>query len=64
VLWTGKVLPRYSDSYTFFAISDDGVRLWVNSQLVISNWTDHAAVTNSGTIALTAGQSYDIKMEY
>lgn len=62
--WTGKVQPRYSQTYTFYTVSDDGVRLWVNNQLIINNWTDHAPTENSGTITLTAGQKYDIRMEY
>ena len=36
----------------------------MNGQLVINNWTDHATTENSGTISLTAGQLYAIKMEY
>ena len=62
--WTGQVEPQFTGSYTFYTQSDDGVRLWVNGQQVINNWTDHATVENSGTIALTAGQRYDIRMEY
>lgn len=64
VRWTGKVQAKYSQTYTFSTTADDGVRLWVNGQLLINNWTDHAATTNSGTITLQAGQKYDIKMEY
>ncbi len=64
VRWTGQVQPRYSESYTFYTVSDDGVRLWVNGQLVINNWTDHAPVENAGTITLVAGQRYDIRLEY
>src|SRR5262245_7606893 len=33
VRWTGQVIPRYSETYTFYTRSDDGVRLWVNGQL-------------------------------
>jgi hypothetical protein len=62
--WTGQVKPGYSETYTFYTTSDDGIRLWVNGQLVINNWTDHPPTENSGQIALTAGQKYDIKMEY
>ncbi len=64
VRWTGQVVPLYSETYTFYTTSDDGVRLWVNGQQIINNWTDHAAIENSGTIALTAGVKYDVKMEY
>ena len=63
VRWTGQVRAKVTGTHTFFTLSDDGVRLWVNGVLVIDNWTDHAPTENSGTIALTAGQRYDIRME-
>jgi hypothetical protein len=62
--WNGQVSPRYTETYTFYTTSDDGVRLWVNGQLIINNWTIHSPTENSGRIALTAGQKYDIRMEY
>lgn len=62
--WTGQVKPGRSEVYTFHTTSDDGVRLWMDGQLIINNWTDHPPTDNSGQIALTAGQKYDIKMEY
>jgi LmbE family N-acetylglucosaminyl deacetylase len=62
--WNGRVEPRFSETYTFYTVSDDGVRLWVDGRLVIDNWTFHAPTENSGTIALVAGQQYDIELEY
>ena len=38
VRWTGQVQPQYSDTYYFVANTDDGVKLWVNDQLIIDNW--------------------------
>ena len=64
VRWTGQVVPQFSELYTFCTMSDDGVRLWVNSQPVVDNWTDHAPTENCGTIALVGGQSSSIRMEY
>jgi hypothetical protein len=64
VRWTGQVQAPTSGTYTFTTASDDGVRLWVNGQLLVNNWTNHAATENSGTIVLTGGQKYSIKMEY
>lgn len=64
VRWTGQVQPRYSEIYTFYTVSDDGVRLWVNNQLIINNWTDHPPTENRGEISLVAGQKYDMKMEF
>ena len=62
--WTGQVVPLYSETYTFYTLSDDGVRLWVNGQQLVNNWTLHAPVENSGAISLVAGQAYDIRLEH
>ena len=35
VRWTGRVKPRFSQTYTFHATTDDGVRLWINGQLIL-----------------------------
>ncbi len=65
VRWSGFVTPTATGSYRFRTVSDDGVRVWVNGQLVINNWTDHAATTNtSGNVSLTAGQRYAVTVEY
>ncbi|BBO31529.1 carbohydrate-binding domain-containing protein [Lacipirellula parvula] len=64
IRWTGKVEPLYSETYTFRSTADDGVRLWVNNQLIIDQWWDQPATEYSGAIALVAGQRYDIRLEY
>jgi len=65
VRWTGQVQAPVTGNYTFSTVSDDGVRLWVNGQLVIDNWTDHAPTTNtSAAIALAAGVKYAVTMEF
>ncbi|MGB3777440.1 MAG: fasciclin domain-containing protein [Tunicatimonas sp.] len=64
VRWTGQVQAEYSETYTFITRSDDGVRLWVNGEQLIDNWTDHAVQTDRGKITLQAGQKYDIRLEY
>jgi hypothetical protein len=65
VKWTGQVQAQYSQAYTFTTVSDDGVRLYVNGQLVINDWTYHGATTdNSAPIQLVAGQKYSIEMDY
>src|SRR5438445_13570361 len=62
VRWTGQVQPLFSETYTFYTQSDDGVRLWVNGVQLVNNWTGHASTENSGTIALTGGTRYSIQM--
>jgi len=62
--WTGQVEAQFTGTYTFYTQSDDGVRLWVNGQQLVNNWTAHPTTENSGAIALTAGQRYDIRLEF
>lgn len=64
VRWTGKVESRFTETFTFRTVSDDGVRLWVNGVLLIDQWNDHAPTAHTGTIALVAGQQYDLVMEF
>ncbi len=64
VRWTGMVVPRYSETYTFYTTTDDGVRLWVDGQLLIDHWQPQAPTEWSGTIALEAGRQYSVRMEY
>lgn len=42
--WTGQVQPQYSETYTFYTLADDGVRLWVNGQLLINRWSDRSPI--------------------
>jgi hypothetical protein len=63
VRWSGYVVPTQTQTYTFSALVDDGARLWVNNKLLVDKLTAKAG-EYSGSIALTAGQAYTIKMEY
>ncbi len=64
VRWTGQVQPRYSEHYTFTALSDEGVRVWIDGQLVVDDWLSHTARYSAGSIDLVANQLYDIRVDY
>lgn len=64
IRWAGQVQAQYSQTYTFFTTSDDGVRLRVNGQLLVDQWNDHGPTEHSGTIAMTAGTRYNIELEF
>jgi len=65
VRWTGELEVEFSETYTFYANTDDGVRLWINNELVIDRWVDRRAPTEAkGTIDLIGGQRYPFVMEY
>ncbi|MGC9502624.1 PA14 domain-containing protein [Baaleninema sp.] len=64
IRWIGDLEPRFTETYSFHTITDDGVRLWVNDELIIDKWQLQGPTEHRGTIALEAGQHYDIELEY
>ena len=64
VRWEGTVIPPVSGNYIFSVKGDDGIRLWVNNQLVIDRWVYATTTTNTVAVNLTKGQNVPIKLEY
>jgi hypothetical protein len=64
VRWTGFIEPDYSETYSFYTSTDDGVRLWVNGQLIVDHWVDQFTQEYTASIPLVAGKKYPIVMEY
>jgi len=64
IRWSGQIQPLYSESYTFYASADGGSKLTVNGTVIFDAHSTDGLNTQSGTIALTAGQKYDISLEY
>lgn len=64
VRWEGGLLPLFDETYTFTVTGDDGVRLWVNDQLIVDQWIDQSPTAHAGTITLTGGTQVPIRLEY
>jgi beta-glucosidase len=62
--WTGKLVAPYSGKYRLGALTDDGVRVWLDGKLVAEDWTEHAAIETTAEVMLEAGRAYDLKVEY
>ncbi|HEX2474824.1 MAG TPA: PA14 domain-containing protein, partial [Lacipirellulaceae bacterium] len=62
--WTGQIQAKYSQTQTFRVLSDEGVRVWVDGQLIIDDWSPHLRRVHTGTINLVAGRFYDIRVDY
>ena len=63
VRWTGQIEAPHSGTYTFYTQSDEGIRLWIDNVQVVNNWNSRGS-EDSGTIVLTAGQRYAIRIDY
>ena len=61
--WTGYVEAPSSETYAFDAEADDGVRVWIDGDLVVAHGADSAAGA-AGSVALEAGQKYEVRIEY
>jgi YD repeat-containing protein len=64
--WSGVVSVPTTGSYQFGALAGGGARIWVNSTLVVDEWTDQAPTTPvyGSSVSLTAGQSVSLVVEY
>ena len=63
--WTGTVIPTTTEAYTFYTVTDDGARLWINNTLVIDKWQDQGPTEfGSSAINLTAGVPAVFRFEY
>jgi len=64
IRWSGLITPPASATYTFVVLADDGVRLWINNQLLIDRWADQGLTRRTAQVTLTGGQAYPIRLEY
>ena len=60
--WTRRVYLG-GDYYRFCAMSDDGVRIWVDNDLVLDEWHANNKVAYCGTKYVYGG-THDVKVEY
>jgi hypothetical protein len=66
IRWMGEVEAGYTETYTFYPRTNDGVRLWVDGRLLVDSWETVPLypIEHSGTIDLVVGNTYTMVMEY
>ncbi|MEI6605640.1 MAG: DUF6288 domain-containing protein, partial [Verrucomicrobiota bacterium] len=65
VRWSGMLLVPETGTYTFSTLNSDGVRLYIDGNLVIDDYVDQSTNwIDSTPVNLTAGQLVDLQMEY
>lgn len=62
IRWIGK-FNFNGGAYTFVATADDGIRVWVDGELIIDQWRPQAVSVFRATRNLTAGL-HEVKVEY
>ncbi|MCZ7546876.1 MAG: PA14 domain-containing protein [Anaerolineae bacterium] len=62
VRWT-RTLYLPGATYRFYALADDGVRMWVDGQLIIDEWHDAQGGTYSRDVQLQNG-NHTLRVEY
>lgn len=62
--FTGNIKTTDAGTYTFYVTADDGIRLWVNNQLLVDKWIDQGATEYQATVHLAACTAYPIRIEY
>ena len=64
IRWTGKLTPAKTANYVFSAVVDDGIRVWIDGEIIINQWYLNDMGIFNGKKELLAHHSYDIKVEY
>lgn len=62
IRWTGNWELEYGE-YTFFVFADDGVRLWLDSDLLIDSWQAGRG-SHEATRVVTVAGLHQLKLEY
>lgn len=62
VRWTGRFFFTGA-KYTFAALADDGVRIWVDNVLVLDGWKDQSQTLYYAEYTPRYG-NHDVRVEY
>lgn len=62
--WKGSIQAESSGPYTFTTNSDDGVRVYIDGNLIIDDYNYHASTLDSATVNFTVGSIHSIDVKF
>ncbi|MHC5109458.1 MAG: PA14 domain-containing protein [Planctomycetota bacterium] len=62
--WTGILRSQVSGVHQFHMTADDGVRLWINGELIIDEWHPANSEEYTATTAILGGAANHIRVEF
>ena len=64
IQWVGELEVSVTGIYTFTIVADDGVRLWIDDQRLINDWTAGPVRTLTVTTPFSEAQSHSLRVDY
>lgn len=67
VRFLSRLTPAHSsgtEAYTFYVTANDYAKLYINGNVVVEHWEQGSTNTYTGKFDLTAGEAYDLILEY
>jgi len=64
IRWTGKLISGKSAKYIFGARVDDGIRVWIDNELIIDQWNLNDVGLFNGSVFMEANKPYNLRVEY
>ena len=62
IRWTGR-FPFSAGVHNFTATADDGIRVWIDGNLMIDGWIDQVATTYQATLDISEGE-HTVQVDY
>ncbi len=62
--WEGVLTIPETGEYEIGTVADDGVRFWLDDEMIVDDWTAHAMQYHGQKRLFTKGQQVRLKLEY
>jgi len=64
IRWIGFIEAQQAGEYILLPSADDGIRLWIDDEQVVNDWSTHAVTAFPVKMEFAAGSRHKIRMDY